>query len=190
MGVWSIGKIRGRFQPEDFTETQGMEVKDMKLWGTVTRVMFSGWNPREITLSFVVDSVHKNQEDEEKWSMTYSAPEVGGGFSEKTISRERSCPIYDPERVWDYIQELQRPASAAGKMDPIPVVMPGWGDRGEQLKYVYITSASIKRTHIKADSESGGNTRAVRATITLTMKEAVFFETEKEAEAAKQTMVR
>jgi hypothetical protein len=177
VGIWSIGSIRGRFQPEDFTETQGMEVKDLKSWGTVSRAMFSGWNPREVTISFVVDSVHTMESDENVM--------INGG----TGLPMSDCPVNDPEKVWEYIQALQRPDSARKKVDPVLVQMPGWGSRNTELKYAFITSASIKRTHIRAGSESGGNTRAVRATITLTLKEAVFFSSAEEAEKKGQALV-
>lgn len=177
MGIWSIGKIRGRFQPEDFTENQGMEVKDLKSWGTVSRAMFSGWSPREITLSFVVDSIHTQEEDEDVKINTSIGVATG------------DCPVNDPEKVWEYIQSLQRPDSTKKLVNPVLVQMPGWGSRGSELKYAFITSASIKRTHIRSD-ESGGNMRAVRATITLTLKEAVFFSSAEEAEEKGQTLVQ
>lgn len=175
INYWSIGKIRGRFQPEDFTENQKLKTKDFVTWGSVSRVMFSGWDPREVTLSFVVDSVHTSETDSDYNSQSVS-PKEGG----------TPCPLYDPEKVWDYIQQLQRPYPRPAYIMPIPVYIPGWGSRGEEVKSAYITSASIKRTHITVKDPKQASIKAVRATITLTLKEAVFFGKKAEADENKQ----
>jgi hypothetical protein len=179
MGFWSIGKIRGRFQPEDFTESQNLKVQDMQTWGAVTRVMFKGWEPREVTISFVVDSVQTTQKD----------PELNTDSIEANMTGPE-CPIYDPEKVWAYIQQLQRPYPLPDTIPPIFVYIPGWGKRGDEVQRAFITSASIKRTHIVAGNSGfsiPGTVKAVRATITVTLKEAVFFRTKDEAKTAGQT---
>jgi hypothetical protein len=179
MGVWSIGKIRGRFQPEDFTETQNLKVQDMQTWGAVTRVMFKGWEPREVTISFVVDSVQATQRDP---NLNTESIQVGMAGPE--------CPIYDPEKVWAYIQQLQRPWPVPDVVQPILVYIPGWGKRDDQIQRAFITSSSIKRTHINAANNeffTPGTVKAIRATITLTLKEAVFFSQKDEAKKEGQT---
>ncbi len=178
MGVWNIGRIRGRFQPEDFTETQNAKVKDLVVWGTVTRVMHAGWEPREVTFSFIVDSIHTTDND--------------GGRRRVAYNSSQECPVYDPEEVWSYIQSIQRPWPRPSYMKPIPVYIPGWGVRNEEVKYAFITSASIKRTHITDKNaqyaQNPSSIRAVRATFTVTLKEAVFFETAEEAQKAGQSV--
>lgn len=179
MGVWSIGKIRGRFQPEDFTETQNLKVQDMQTWGAVTRVMFKGWDPREVTLSFVVDSIHAAEQDPGLNTRSIQLGMAGPEF-----------PIYDPEKAWAYIQQLQRPYPRPSVIKPILVYIPGWGKRVDEVKYAYITASSIKRTHITAGNNeffTPGTVQGVRATITVTLKEAVFFRTMEEAQAGGQT---
>jgi len=195
MGVWSIGKIRGRFQPEDFTETQDMKVKDLVCFGSVTRLMFAGWSPREVSISFVVDSVQKGagEQDADSFMKTTTFMNMNGEMGE--VETVGDCPVYDPERVWAYIQALQRPKAMRALMEPIVVMIPGWGDRGDDVKYAYITHAQVKRTHISSKgaedySSEPGAIRAVRATFTLTLKEAAIFSSEKEAEKAGQSVVK
>jgi hypothetical protein len=100
------------------------------------------------------------------------------------------CPLSDPEKVWEYVQQLQRPYPRPSVMRPILVYIPGWGTRGEEVKYAYITSASIKRTHVTDGTDqffTPGTVKAVRATITLALKEAVFFSRAAEAKDKGQT---
>jgi hypothetical protein len=81
-------------------------------------------------------------------------------------------------------------------MAPVVVMIPGWGGEtgavggagGSALKKAYITSATIKRTHItsKRARGTGGKFRTARAIITVTLKEAVFFKSAEEAQGAGQ----
>jgi len=188
MGWWSIGKIRGRYQPEDFTETQNMKLKDLQAFGAVNRVMFAGWDPREVTISFVVDSIHPVEDEVPLGGDPVPARDQQG----KDYTRHSPCPLNEPEEVWRYIQQIQRPYPRPAVMSPILVLIPGWGERDDEVKYAYITNASIKRTHI-TDKRSTyfrnrGTSRAVRATITLTLKEAVFFRSQKKAKESGQTI--
>jgi hypothetical protein len=80
MPRWSIGRISGQYQPEDFTETQASDFSDVGNHGGVSLLMFKGYKPREIAVSFVVDG-------------------VGGTDGASS-----------PERAWAHIQEIQRPA--------------------------------------------------------------------------------
>ena len=183
MGWWSIGKLRGRYQPEDYTETQNLKLKDLITFGAVSRVMFAGWDPREVTLSFMVDSVHRFPDEQDPRGQTYR-------FNPNPGTPE--CPLNEPEEVWRYIQSLQRPYPRPSLIKPILVMIPGWGRNGEELKHAYITNSSIKRTHITKKNANyftnAGAVRAARAIITVTMKEAVFFRTKKDASKAGQTV--
>ena len=181
MGFWSIGKIRGRYQPEDFTETQNLKMKDLITFGAVSRVMFAGWDPREVTISFLVDSVQTTDRDPQ-----------GQNYPFKTSPGTPECPLSEPEEVWRYIQSLQRPYPRPDLIRPIIVLIPGWGRSGEEVKHAYITNASIKRTHITDKNANyftnPGSTRASRAVITVTLKEAVFFTTKEAASKGGQTV--
>ena len=57
MAQWSIGPIVGQYQPEDFTERQGVEYEEVKAFGIVRPLIFKSWSPREVTLSFVVNAM-------------------------------------------------------------------------------------------------------------------------------------
>jgi len=176
---WSIGRLRGRYQPEDFTETQNLKLKDLITFGAVSRVMFAGWDPREVTLSFMVDSVHRGDTPDQVDTPNSRYLNRGAG----TGARQVDCPLNDPEEVWRYIQSIQRPFPRPTIIRPVNVYIPGWGDHGkDEVKNAYITNASIKRTHITPKGTQyhriTGASRAVRAIITVTMKEAVFFTTE------------
>jgi hypothetical protein len=143
MPRWSIGRISGQYQPEDFTETQASDFTEAGNHGGVALMMFKGYKPREITLSFVVDGVGGTN---------------GAG---------------SPEVAWRHIQEMQRPARA-GWPQPIEVIIPGWGDSEFLPKLAYIVNSSIERTHITSTLDSG--IQAVRATISVTLKEAPNFD--------------
>lgn len=180
MGFWSIGKIRGRYQPEDFTETQNLKLKDLITFGGVSRVMFAGWDPREVTISFLVDSVQTTERDPR-----------GERYPYKVSLDGPACPLSEPEEVWRYIQSLQRPYPRPNLMNPIPVYIPGWGQSGDEVRHAYIVNASIKRTHITDKNANyfpyPGMVRASRAVITVTLKEAVFFSSTAAAEKGGQT---
>lgn len=81
MPRWSIGPISGQYQPEDFTETQASDFTEAGNHGGVALMMFKGYKPREIALSFVVDGVGGTN---------------GAG---------------SPEVAWMHIQEMQRPSN-------------------------------------------------------------------------------
>jgi len=181
MGFWSIGKLRGRYQPEDYVETQNLKVKDLVTFGVVSRVMFAGWDPREVTISFMVDSVHTTEQDARGQDYPYNPTQTGAP----------ECPLSEPEEVWRYIQSLQRPYPRPDLVRPVIVLIPGWGRSDQELRWAYIVNASIKRTHLTDKNanywSNPGAVRASRAIITVTLKEAVFFQTSEIAGKKGQT---
>jgi hypothetical protein len=178
---WSIGPIRGEFQPESFTETQEMNVEDKPQIGNVTFLSFKSWKPREISLSFVV----------------HGDPYSGRGPGERSDSESGPFQVwFSPEKVWGIVCCLVRPTKEfsryvkdandeadflAGKEisnsgantgqaqnalpTPVKVALPGWGSGSSTPRLAIVTSASINRTHINAKGE------AMRATISVTLKE-------------------
>jgi hypothetical protein len=165
MAQWSIGPIRGEFQPESFVETQKTKYEDIEIFGSVSLVLLKGWDPREVSLSFVVDGMCDPPEGNTLWTRA-TAVDRAGSLDNPVAS--------DPEDVWAEIQRLQRLDPAA----PIPlrVNIPGWGfgalsrsGRSGVLKpaKAIIIDSSINRTHIAGDPS-----RAVRAIITVTLREA------------------
>jgi hypothetical protein len=171
MAFWSIGPIRGDFQPESFDEKQETDLGAMDSIGGVEIVQFKQWKAREITVSFLVSSVENVS--------TYNAP-----------SEDVDDTL--PEKVWAKIIELQRPNSG-GLPQEIQVVIPGWGagdygdvlartrsnktggyesqafGKGSRPTNAVIKSSSINRTHIGRD---GG---AYRAIISVTLVESRFL---------------
>lgn len=140
---WSIGPIRGQYQPEDLTEKQTTETQDMMTVGGVSEFQFKHWAPREISVSFVVDNLAAD-------------PASGQDATDR-----------DPEAVWAAIQKMQRP-SDGGQPQLVVVTLPGWGEGENRPSKAVIVDASIKRTHI-----AGQKSAAVRATISVTLKEFV-----------------
>lgn len=183
---WSIGPLRGLFQPDSFDEKQETAVGRFAVVGGVEMVQFKHWNAREITLKFLVSAV--------------DAPD-----STNESVRSSNVDDCDPEKVWAKIIELQRP-SQRGLPTEIPVVIPGWGSgshsaseiqgRNENEDVVFrgkntdangnqtntkgnwssgsgswptmaiIKSSSIERTHIRGDGA------ALRAVISVTLVES------------------
>lgn len=169
MSFWHIGPIKGEYQPEEFTESQESEVDEGFAIGQVHALRVVGWQPREITLSFVVDNLARSSPPAPDASdATPDGPPVEGG----ALSPVNAV---DPEEVWASIQQMQRPASGIPfQVARVPVLIPGWGGKGNGVpKLAIITSSSIQRTHIKGNGFGGSQpVRAQRATITLTLKEA------------------
>jgi hypothetical protein len=153
MAFWSIGPIKGEYQPESFDEKQTMKVEDQDAVGSVSPLVFKGWDPREVTISFVVDGV-KPDADKSLYVDT-----ILYGFPPMAITFNKA----DPEAVWDAIQAMQRPQN--GPPFPVDVIIPGWGGSNRPRKAVII-DASISRTHIE-----GAAPKAIRATISVTLKE-------------------
>jgi hypothetical protein len=170
MSFWHIGPIKGEYQPEEFTESQESSVDEKELLGTVHQITITGWSPREITISFVVDNLARSAPPPpDAGDATPDGPPVAGGSLSPTNST-------DPEEVWAAIQQMQRPSGVpiVSLVPRIPVLIPGWG--GADLtapRFARITSSSIQRTHIKGNGQGGSQPiRAQRATITVTLKEA------------------
>jgi hypothetical protein len=165
MGLWSIGPIRGQFQPESFVETQKTIIEDIKIFGNVSILLVKGWDPREVTFSFVVDGMCDPVEGTDTWAR-FKTDQAGGGPGPRAA---------DPEAVWDEIQRMQRVSGTS----PIPVfvTIPGWAtgrtdsnvtdNRFIRPRRAIISDSSINRTHIR-----GADSRAVRAIITVTLREA------------------
>jgi hypothetical protein len=169
-GYWSIGPIVGMFQPENFTETQSVDYAEPKTFGTVPPLIFKKWTPREVELSFVVNS------------MCFPAAEEARNPQMLNAVRQS-----DPEIVWATIMSLMRKISdrsgaltaggEAGRPGGLPsvigdgdnaaiqVTIPGWG-LGNGPTRAVLTNATFKRTHI-----SGNPPRCVRGVITVTLKE-------------------
>jgi hypothetical protein len=169
MGFWHIGPIKGEYQPEEFTESQESSVDEKELLGTVHQIVITGWSPREVTVSFVVDNLARSSlPPPDSGDATPDGPPVeGGALSPVNVT--------DPEEVWAAIQEMQRPRGTLfGALVPrIPVLIPGWGGDLFSPRVAFIVSSSIQRTHIKGNGQGGSQPiRAQRATITLTLKEA------------------
>lgn len=186
---WSIGEIRGLFQPDSFDEKQETSVGRLPLVGGVEIVQFKHWSAREVSLKFLVSAV--------------DAPD-----STNESVRSGNVDDCDPEKVWAKIIEFQRPA-AGGLPQEIIVTIPGWGSGSHsadinsnsttEVKYsreykkeggglgrqgqrveknvlqsgvgayptrAIIKSASIERTHIMA------NGAAIRANISVTLIES------------------
>ncbi len=141
---WSIGTIRGEYQPESFTETQDMNVTDKEVQGNVSALQFKCWKPREIALSFVVNGARRGDD-----------PQTRPQSVDDSV---------DPEVVWEKISDMVRPWGG-GLPTPIDVVLAGWGGRPGMPKKAMVVSSSINRTHIDKQG------RAVRATITMTLRE-------------------
>lgn len=165
MGLWSIGPIRGQFQPESFVETQKTIIEDIQIFGNVSILLLKGWDPREVTFSFVVDGMCDPVEGTDTWAR-FKTDQAGGGPGPRAA---------DPEAVWDEIQRMQRVSGSSPR--PVFVTIPGWatgstasnvtGNRGLRPIRAIISDASINRTHIR-----GADSRAVRAIITVTLREA------------------
>jgi hypothetical protein len=159
MSLWSIGPIRGQFQPESFNETQGTKLEDIEIFGNVPILLHKGWDTREVSLSFVVDGMCDPAEGNETWKRS-GPSQAGGGPGPRAA---------DPEAVWEEIQRMQRPIEF-GVPKIFAVVIPGWlsdKSEGNRPKQAVISNASINRTHI-----AGEPSRAVRAIITVTLREA------------------
>lgn len=172
MVFWSIGPITGEYQPESFDEKQTMKVEQQEAVGAVSPLVFKGWDPREVTITFVVDGVKPDSEKTQWHSVLY-------GNQNQTIDYNKA----DPESVWQAIQEMQRPQYRAPF--PVDVIIPGWGGSNRPRKAV-ITEASISRTHIE-----GTAPKAIRATISVTLKEFYISGggTEEEQQKAEQSAV-
>ncbi len=178
MGFWHIGPLKGEFQPEDFTESQETDVEYKTPVGGRQVAVIKGWSPREITISFVVDNLARNESPAPNPSV--NSPQASPNDPGSLSPSQR----VDPEEVWQAIQRMQRPANGrVSEVKPVPVLIPGWGDEGRnQPRLAFITDSSIQRTHIQGVgtpiNAGGGNAgeqniRAVKATITVTLKEAV-----------------
>lgn len=173
MAFWSIGPIRGEYQPESFDEKQTMKVEEQEAAGSVSPLVFKGWDPREVTISFIVDGV-KPDAEKAKYvdTMMYGFPPMAITFNKA-----------DPEAVWDAIQAMQRPKDRPPF--PVDVIIPGWSGNNRPRKAIIIES-SISRTHIEGEAP-----KAIRATISVTLKE--FFITGgaegEEAATAEQSAV-
>lgn len=163
MSRWSIGPIVGQYQPEDFTERQSVEYEEVKAFGIVRPLIFKGWSPREVTLSFVVNGMGITQSDRATNSKVPNAPDQS-----------------DPEVVWATICAMMRPGDRGrpphlgGRGDPdggnrnFPrVVIPGWNVGNNTPIRAVVADASIKRTHIAGSLPP----RAVRAIISVTLRE-------------------
>lgn len=154
-GTWSIGPIIGQYQPEDFTETQSVDYQVPPTFGTVPPLIFRKWNPREVTLSFVVNSICIPVEEEA------INPEIKNAIVQS-----------DPEVVWATICSMMRrqrknPGFPMILGEQFPrVTIPGWGIGGFGPSRAVVTDASFKRTHI-----AGRPSRCVRGIITVRLKE-------------------
>ncbi len=160
MGQWSIGPIVGQYQPEDFTEKQSVNYEEPKAFGIVPPLIFKSWSPREVTLSFVVNAMVLPGVEQARNDGIPNAPNQS-----------------DPEVVWATIVAMMRPGDGllppqlggSRLSDPrrFPkVVIPGWDVGGTTPDRALVVDASIKRTHI-----AGNPSRAVRAIITVTLRE-------------------
>jgi hypothetical protein len=164
MGLWSIGPIRGQYQPESFVESQKTMIEDIEIFGSISILLVKGWNPREVTFSFIVDGMCDPDDNFQTWSR--QGIDRAGGSPGPRAS--------DPEAVWDEIQRMQR--LGGGAPIPITVNIPGWrgaltrsnadGTFRRPLRAI-ISDSSITRTHIR-----GAPSRAVRAVISVTLREA------------------
>jgi len=166
MPNWSIGPIVGKYQPENFDEKQSSEWKAVPLFAVVTPLLFQRWNPREVTLSFVVNAMGVPQSER---------------FGQEDVPVKNAIDQSDPEVVWAMICAMMRPDTTLpgralypppilggerAKFDYPRVVIPGWNVGNNTPSQAIIESASIKRTHI-----AGNPSRAVRAIITVTLRE-------------------
>lgn len=143
VSFWSIGPIRGEFQPESFNETQEMNVTDQEPVGNVVALGFKSWKPREISISFMVNGAYRGEEKGE-------------------LNRDDQMWV-SPEGVWLKVREMVRPRFN-NLPRPVDVNLTGWGIWGVSKKAI-VVSASINRTHIDSDGQ------AQRATITMTLRE-------------------
>lgn len=160
MPRWSIGPIVGRYQPEDFSESQRTNYEDVKAFGIVHPIIFKNWSPREVRLSFVVNAMGITAADLINNPAIPKAPHQS-----------------DPEVVWAMICAMQRPGDRglpatlggreSSKRNFPRVVIPGWGvtDFSTPTRAV-VVDASIKRTHI-----GGTPPRCVRGIISVTLRE-------------------
>ena len=167
MPFWNIGPIKGEFQPEDYTETQETDVDYNQPVGGRHVAVVKGWEPREITISFTVDSLARSNPD----SATYTP---GSQESDKEAGDLPPGFRADPEEVWKAIQRMQRPADGhVREIAAIPVYIPGWGNEGRnQPTKALIVSASIQRTHLTGQGRGDEqHVRATKAIITVTLKE-------------------
>lgn len=169
MPGWSIGPIVGQYQPEDFTEKQSVKYEEPPTFGIVPPLIFMGWGLREITLSFVVNSMGVPNSERVRNPKIPNAPDQS-----------------DPEVVWAMLCAMMRPGFGPGgglfSRSPIPpvlggiedgynfprVLIPGWNVNGANGPFnAVVVDASIKRTHLAGY----GLSRAVRAVITVTLRE-------------------
>lgn len=141
---WSIGPIRGEYQPESFTETQDMNVTDKEVLGNVSSLEFKSWKPREVSLSFVVNWGYRGQ------------------LKGEITANDRKVVL--PQAVWDMICNMVRPFNGSLPV-PVDVTIAGWGEGSGRPKKAIVTSASINRTHISGDNIT------MRATINATLRE-------------------
>jgi len=195
MPFWAIGPIRGQFQPEDLTETQQAEYSHEHIIGGVFLLNFTEWTPREVSLSFVVDGVaNPNVDPEDVWQkiMDIMRPRNGvfpqpilvnlpgwgregrnvpkravivnasinrthiKGQSREDLSRFRAAS--DPQGGARFTQE-QREAianSVGGSFDE------GLGEQG----------SGVVTPTLGGEAQP---IRAVRATITVTLREVTIF---------------
>lgn len=186
MGNWSIGPIVGQYQPEDFTEKQSSEWAVIPVFNAVSPLIFKQWNPREVTLSFVVSSM----------GMPLIERVRHQGESGVPNARDQS----NPEVVWAMLCAMMRPNTNRPEAQSYPppiftspgggrkdfdyplVIIPGWSTGGNNSPIrAIIESASIKRTHI-----AGNPSRAVRAIITVTLKEYVTTRARERQEESEQ----
>lgn len=155
MGLWAIGPIVGQYQPESLSESQETEFEFSENEGGVQTAQFKSFGAREIQVSFMVDDLCRPD----------LRPAAGGAFAQNPST---------VEGVWQAIVRMMRPPNG-DPPEPVLVDLPGWGTGhdNEPLRAV-ITSASIERTHIEGRSktESPAPIQAVRATISVTLKEA------------------
>lgn len=159
MPRWSIGPIVGQYQPEDFTERQSANYEDIKSFGIVRPMIFKNWSPREVTLSFVVNSMGIREADRAINTRVPGAPDQS-----------------DPEVVWATICAMMRPGDrlippTLGGRNENPrnfprVIIPGWNLGGNTPVRAVVVDGSIKRTHI-----AGSPPRCVRGIITVTLRE-------------------
>ena len=176
---WSIGPIRGEFQPESFTETQEMNVEDKPAIGNVTFLTFKSWKPREISLSFVVHGdiysgrgPGERSDGESNHFMAWFSPEKVWGILCCMVrpTKEFRSLLKDANEEAGFMagKEITNDAPGTAKNAlpiPVKVILPGWWAGEYTPKTAIAVSASINRTHINEKGE------AMRATISVTLKE-------------------
>jgi hypothetical protein len=199
MPFWAIGPIRGQYQPEDLTETQTADFESQHVIGGTFILTFKEWTPREVSLSFVVDGAANLLVDpEDVWQKIldimrprnglFPIPILvnlpGWGGAGRNVPRKALITNASINRT--HVQG--QTANDLTRFRAAPE--PQGGSRLTQEQVAAVARASGLSPEARREIEAGGIAggvvtpvlggesqpiRAIRATITVQLKEATIF---------------